>query len=137
VSFKKTKLQNSAGSRFLSVREAYELARLRNAFSGWFLGIAAVGVVAFLGAIVFVRVSDFEFRIPFPNLSIFPPSEDEALGGTSEKFNILLTGIGGGDHDGGNLTDTIILASVNRKSGTVSMLSLPRDLYVEYPTGGR
>lgn len=45
--------------------------------------------------------------------------------------------MGGASHEGGDLTDTIILASLNAKSKTVSMLSIPRDLYVEYPTGGR
>src|SRR5437870_2034229 len=29
-----------------------------------------------------------------------------------------------------NLTDTIIIVSINKKEGTVNMLSLPRDLYV-------
>lgn len=51
-----------------------------------------------------------------------------------EKFNILLTGVGGSGHDGVDLTDTIILASINRRTQTVSMLSLPRDLFVEIPT---
>ncbi len=46
------------------------------------------------------------------------------------NFNILILGIGGGTHDGPNLTDTIILANVNQKQNTVSMVSLPRDLWV-------
>ncbi len=53
---------------------------------------------------------------------------------------ILLTGRGGGNHDAPNLTDTIILAGLNTKNHTISLLSIPRDLYVEYPNsvyGGR
>ena len=46
------------------------------------------------------------------------------------NFNVLILGIGGGTHDGPNLTDTIILANVNQKKNTVSMVSLPRDLWV-------
>jgi len=45
--------------------------------------------------------------------------------------NILLTGIGGEGHDGGNLTDTIIVASIDYDKKMVSMLSIPRDLYVK------
>jgi len=45
--------------------------------------------------------------------------------------NILLLGTGNADHDGANLTDTIIVASIDKSSETVSMLSIPRDLYVE------
>jgi len=45
------------------------------------------------------------------------------------NFNILILGIGGGTHDGPNLTDTIILAHINQKENSVSMLSLPRDMW--------
>lgn len=40
-------------------------------------------------------------------------------------------------HDGAELTDTILFTSLHSKSKTVSLLSIPRDLYVEYPLGGR
>lgn len=60
------------------------------------------------------------------------------MSGTEQnKINILITGIGGGDHDGANLTDTILFTSLHPESKTVSLLSIPRDLYVEYPLGGR
>lgn len=45
--------------------------------------------------------------------------------------NILLVGIGGKGHDGGDLTDTMIIASVDYENKLVPMLSLPRDLYVK------
>lgn len=45
--------------------------------------------------------------------------------------NILLIGIGGEGHDGENLTDTMILASIDYSNDVVSMLSIPRDLFVE------
>lgn len=44
--------------------------------------------------------------------------------------NILLLGIGGEGHDGSNLTDTIIIASIDKDNNSISMLSTPRDLYV-------
>lgn len=51
------------------------------------------------------------------------------------NVNIALLGYGGGTHDGTYLTDAIIIASINPKKGTMSMLSIPRDLYVKKPLG--
>lgn len=49
-----------------------------------------------------------------------------------KKINILLLGIGGGKHDGPNLTDTIIFASIDTssKSAQATLVSIPRDLWV-------
>ena len=48
------------------------------------------------------------------------------------NVNILLLGVWGKNHDGGYLTDTIIIASFNPKLKTLTFLSIPRDLYVKY-----
>lgn len=45
--------------------------------------------------------------------------------------NFLLLGTGGENHEGGDLTDTIIVASLDNENKLVTMLSIPRDLYVE------
>lgn len=50
--------------------------------------------------------------------------------------NIMIVGVGGEKHDGPNLTDTIILASINQKNDSIGLLSIPRDLYVEAPKVG-
>lgn len=49
--------------------------------------------------------------------------------------NILLFGIGGIGHDGEDLTDTIIIASINHDTTNVSMLSVPRDFYIHSSLG--
>ena len=49
------------------------------------------------------------------------------------KINILVIWRWWWDHDAPNLTDTIILASINIETKLISMLSIPRDLFVEYP----
>ncbi len=49
-----------------------------------------------------------------------------------DKINILLLWRWWELNDAPNLTDTIILASINKKYKTITMLSIPRDLYVEY-----
>lgn len=46
------------------------------------------------------------------------------------RINILVLGIGGGNHEGPNLTDTIILASLNEKDKKVTLSSIPRDLWL-------
>lgn len=50
---------------------------------------------------------------------------------TENHTNILLLGTGNKNHDGANLTDTIMVASLDHDLHTVSMLSIPRDLYIE------
>lgn len=60
--------------------------------------------------------------------------EADPLNGESEdRINIALLGIGGEGHSGGQLTDTMLLASVQPSTGDVTMVSIPRDLVVEFP----
>lgn len=49
-------------------------------------------------------------------------------------YNILLLGFGGEGHDGPYLTDSIMVAQVDMKKNKVSLISLPRDLWVKLPT---
>ncbi|HVW66278.1 MAG TPA: LCP family protein [Candidatus Peribacteraceae bacterium] len=44
--------------------------------------------------------------------------------------NVLLLGTGDKNHDGADLTDTMILASIDPSTRSVLMLSIPRDLYL-------
>lgn len=45
------------------------------------------------------------------------------------RTNILLLGIGGGIHEGSDLTDTMIVLSILPLKHTMAMISLPRDLW--------
>ncbi len=49
--------------------------------------------------------------------------------------NILLLGVGTGAHEGKDLTDTIIIASIDKKDNSVGMISIPRDLYLKTSLG--
>lgn len=49
---------------------------------------------------------------------------------TDGRVNILLLGNAGGVHDGGQLTDTIMVASYNLKTNKVYLISLPRDIWL-------
>jgi LCP family protein required for cell wall assembly len=52
------------------------------------------------------------------------------------RINILLLGVGGPGHEGPDLTDTILLASVDPVNYNTSLLSIPRDLWVKIPGDG-
>jgi LCP family protein required for cell wall assembly len=49
------------------------------------------------------------------------------------RINILLLGKASKDYPGQNLTDTIIIASIDTKNDRIALMSLPRDLYVPLP----
>ena len=51
------------------------------------------------------------------------------------RINILLLGMGGANHPGGTLTDTIMVLSIDPNDKSLAMLSIPRDLYV--PIAGK
>jgi len=58
-------------------------------------------------------------------------SSDRKLKGEErDRINILLLGIGGKNHDGGFLTDTMMIVSVQPSTKKVAMVSIPRDLTV-------
>lgn len=51
------------------------------------------------------------------------------------RVNILMLGKGGAGHDGADLTDTIIIASIDPIQKEMSLLSLPRDFWVKTDKG--
>ncbi len=70
-----------------------------------------------------------------------PASPLPSAGGTplpspEPSFSIVLLGRGGAGHDGGALTDTIVIAKILLESKRVLLLSVPRDLYVDIPYDG-
>lgn len=56
---------------------------------------------------------------------------EELKSDTYGHSNFLILGTGGANHDGGDLTDTIILASLDKEKNLVSMVSIPRDTYIK------
>ncbi len=51
------------------------------------------------------------------------------------RINIVMYGIGGEGHDGAYLTDTIMIASIDPVQNESSLLSVPRDLWVQQDSG--
>lgn len=63
-------------------------------------------------------------------------AEKQLAGERDGRINILLLGIGGAGHEGSNLTDTIMIASIDPRNSKVALISLPRDLLVNIPGYG-
>jgi len=58
-------------------------------------------------------------------------SADRGLKGQERKrINILLLGMGGLNHEGGLLTDTIMIVSIDTENDKIGLVSIPRDLSV-------
>ena len=69
-------------------------------------------------------------------LQSFSPGRDITLAGSDTgRINILLMGLAGQGKAGTNLTDTMMVASINLKTDQVALLSIPRDLYVKRADG--
>lgn len=65
---------------------------------------------------------------------VSPFSQKSFLSGQEAgRINILLMGAAGEKNPGGNLTDTVMVMSLDTKNNKISLLSLPRDLYVNIP----
>ncbi len=52
------------------------------------------------------------------------------------SFSILVLGYGGGKHEGGLLTDTMLVAKIEPKNNLIKLVSIPRDIWVPLPVNG-
>ena len=59
-----------------------------------------------------------------------PSSGVAGLIARGERINLLLLGYGGDGHDGAYLTDSLMVASIEPQTATVTLFSIPRDLWV-------
>lgn len=64
---------------------------------------------------------------------ITSPNRKPLRGQQEGRINILLLGLAGENYPGENLTDSIIVASVNPKTYQTAVFSIPRDFYVQIP----
>lgn len=99
----------------------------------WFVGIITIFIIWFLvfQNINFINLSflNEDWKIKFTKWVDEKETEEDDR---KDKINILAVWRWWISNDAPNLTDTIILASINSKYKTISMLSIPRDLYVTY-----
>jgi len=62
-----------------------------------------------------------------------PLSTQTGYMNTSDRVNILLMGYGGAGHGGAYLTDSMIVMSIIPSTHHTTLISVPRDLWVQYP----
>lgn len=90
---------------------------LKKFFSVIFIVVIVVGIIFFLR------------KIGSTAGKIILHTSPELLS-TNGRTNIVLLGIGSANHDGPNLTDTIIFASLDKKKNVINLISIPRDLWI-------
>ena len=66
----------------------------------------------------------------FVSIRSFLGKAESKIKSQDGKVNLLILGKGGVGHAGGDLTDTMIFASVSLKDDSVSLVSLPRDIWI-------
>lgn len=59
---------------------------------------------------------------------LFPKNSD--IANFNGRTNLLVMGVGGTEHSGGDLTDTMIVSSTSIEGKSVSLISIPRDLWM-------
>ena len=88
--------------------------------------IAVIVFFVIIGGLVCMKLARY-----IPALFDLTFKKEIQLKETEEKrINVLLLGVGGGTHEGPNLTDTIIFASIDPHANRVTLVSIPRDLWV-------
>ncbi|KKW36388.1 MAG: Cell envelope-related transcriptional attenuator, partial [Candidatus Giovannonibacteria bacterium GW2011_GWA2_53_7] len=95
-------------------------------FRGFFvLLVLTISMLTLVGMLtVFHRTNGVPLFVQLKGLL---RSADIALQGEKDdRINVLLLGVGGDGHDGGYLTDTIVLASLVPSTGASSLISIPR-----------
>ncbi|MBQ3309976.1 LCP family protein [Candidatus Saccharibacteria bacterium] len=135
---KKRLKQSKKAERKAKKRKDKKKHRVRRFFA-WFFGILLVLVIAagallyFVGNDLIAKITDggnlWSFITSDPDV---PLAEDPNL----HRTNILIFGTEGysmddPNYDGGQLTDSIMIASLNQEHGDIKMVSLPRDLKVK------
>lgn len=102
----------------------------------WIVGILItmasilfVGTIA-LRAITNMSISEWNTDQVFVPTIITGTGVIQKVSGTK---NILIAWVGGAWHEWSYLTDSIMLASINSDEESITLLSIPRDLYVAYP----
>lgn len=90
---------------------------------------AILVVLVILTGLALHRVSDFGQAISTQG----PFSTQTGFMSGSDRVNLLVLGYGGGNHDGAYLTDSLMVLSVVPGNSATTMISVPRDLWVQVP----
>ncbi len=91
--------------------------------------VALIALIVITGFLTVPKVLAFGSAISTQS----PLSTQTGYMNTSTRTNILIMGYGGGTHQGAFLTDSLTIISVLPQSHHTSLISVPRDLWVQDP----
>jgi cell envelope-related function transcriptional attenuator common domain len=121
---KKVKIKNNKLKKKHPVRRAIGIILL-------LAGLGVIGFIVYIGFIV-ANTSNSIFEGGVAGYL----KKDKLKVDSNGRTNILIFGTAeddeGGTHDGGNLTDSLMVVSIHQEEKTVSMVSIPRDLWITY-----
>lgn len=132
--FSKKKISKS------KIKFSYHTKKKKNTFFWalfWFLGVL---LISFLWINFLFQLSgtniNFEYLLWLKEfeINLEEVKSETKIKSTDWKTNFLIIWRWWEENDAPDLTDSIILASIDYSKKSVSMLSFPRDLYVKYPT---
>jgi len=117
-------------------RHAWRSVRRWSMRSALALLVLSIGIGGFLVAEGYVKLHQV-FKGSAGSAAALQANVDPTLlkGEGDGRVNILLLGNGGNGHEGPDLTDTMIVASIDPVNKTAALLSVPRDLWVKMPNG--
>ena len=90
------------------------------------LALSAILTILIVAALKIFNLGKYIFKGPTTVIQLIT---DTGLKSDNDRVNVLLLGTGGQGHEGPDLTDTIMLASVERDANDVVLISIPRDLW--------
>lgn len=127
-------------TRLTGGRPAARQSRLRRIFSRRSLKRALL-TIFIVGALIglFIGAKFLYNAHKLFGGSIFGALHSTKLRGENRgRVNILLAGNSADDpgHQGGTLTDSIMIVSIDTRNHTAFLMSIPRDLWVDIPGGG-
>ena len=95
-----------------------------------FLKVFALTILFLIITVGLVKLLNLEKYLIGGPKTVVSLITDSGLDSDRGRTNVLLMGIGGRGHEGPDLTDTMILASVDKNAKDVVLISIPRDLWV-------
>jgi len=94
------------------------------------IAIICLSAILLFLIIKLISLDNSKPNILTPTPTIVPtPTPDP-----NRPISILLLGYAGGTHDGGSLTDSIMLAQVRPHDQKINLISIPRDLWIDVST---
>lgn len=124
MNFKTTKINNNPDPSPTEPRKKFKF-KFEKKYGISLSIIGLILLITLLSIGIYKAIKSIDFTV------FLTIAGDELLTDEHGHTNFLILGTGGENHEGSDLTDTILIASVDNESKLVTMLSIPRDLYVQ------